>query len=100
MPLEMIAAFKCPGGGLETDRTRALAWHLAKALDIEFTPALRLLLNPEVTRAFLNELAGRPMSTDEFLGKLFEAVDHHYDREEAIKAWLEGAWGEALECIG
>ncbi|MFG6500194.1 hypothetical protein [Sulfitobacter sp. 1A15106] len=42
---------------------------------------------------------GRPMPTDLFLVKLGKACDDHYDRSEAIKHWLEGAWDEAMEFL-
>lgn len=41
---------------------------------------------------------GRPCNTDEFLAVLLAECDDHYDRLEAIKAWLEGDWDEA--CAG
>jgi hypothetical protein len=42
---------------------------------------------------------GRPMETDVFLVKLRGACDDHYDRDDAIKHWLEGSWDEALEYL-
>ena len=43
---------------------------------------------------------GRPMNTDVFLGKLFEACDDKYDRSDAIDEWLHGDWNAALEYLG
>lgn len=42
---------------------------------------------------------GRPCSMDEFVSKLFEVCDDHYDRDEAIKYWLHGQWDEAMEYL-
>lgn len=39
---------------------------------------------------------GRPMVTDLFLVKLHENVDDCFDRDMAVKAWIEGDWKEAL----
>lgn len=40
---------------------------------------------------------GRPMTTDEFLGRLLKEDDlDHYDREEAINDWLHGDWNGAM----
>jgi hypothetical protein len=40
---------------------------------------------------------GRPCNTDEFLAVLLAECDDHYDRLEAIQAWLKGDWDEACE---
>jgi hypothetical protein len=40
---------------------------------------------------------GRPCNTDQFLTVLLAECDDHYDRLEAIKAWLEGDWAEACD---
>jgi hypothetical protein len=40
---------------------------------------------------------GRPCNTDQFLTVLLAECDDHYDRLEAIKAWLEGDWDEACD---
>lgn len=42
---------------------------------------------------------GRPMNTDVFLGKLFEACECHWERCEAINEWLHGDWPAALEYL-
>ena len=42
---------------------------------------------------------GRPMNTDVFLGKLFEACDDLWERCEAINEWLHGDWPAALEYL-
>ena len=39
----------------------------------------------------------RPCSTDRFLVAVVDEIDDHYDRLDAIKCWIEGAWDEAVE---
>ena len=39
----------------------------------------------------------RPCSTDRFLVAVVDEIDDHYDRLDAIKYWIEGAWDEAVE---
>lgn len=42
---------------------------------------------------------GRPYTMDEFVSKLFAACEDHYDRHDAIDAWLRGDWAEALSYL-
>ena len=39
----------------------------------------------------------RPCSTDRFLVAVIDEIDDHYDRLDAIKCWIEGAWDEAIK---
>lgn len=39
---------------------------------------------------------GRPMETDVFLVQALEKIEDHYDLRDALKAWTEGAWDEAV----
>lgn len=42
---------------------------------------------------------GRPCSMDAFAAYLLDDCDDHYDFRDAIEAWVEGAWDEALSFL-
>lgn len=42
---------------------------------------------------------GRPMVTDLFLVEVREKVEDVWDRDMAIKAWIEGDWDEAVSYL-
>lgn len=58
-----------------------------------------LLLGASLIERLSPQDDGRPMPTDLFLVKLLGAVDDHYDRQDAITHWIEGAWDEAMSVI-
>lgn len=63
--MEMISAFKCKDGHLETDKDRAIAWDLvyiakkgssSRGEPLSFTGALWIVENRNIVMEYLNEM--------------------------------------------
>ena len=78
-------------------------WNVAP-LPYSYTSTVQFAGGVEYVRADrIEELEGmlpednRPCSTDRFLVAVIDEIDDHYDRLDAIKCWIEGAWDEAIK---